>query len=708
MKINKFILIFLIITLVIQFIDSASPPPTTPTKSTKPKSTIKPTLSPLVDNSGSNSNSNSIDSDSLEPDTPLSKSKNSTTVLCPKEFKETSFVSQSKYFTIVENAPSYSPYRLCGLTKDAVSFSSNDEMVLTLDNDECPEKCHRKDYSCAQVVSSYQLKYGTFTCVMKASDVAGVISSCFVSNSAKVGMLNEIYFRIPGGKSLIQYGFTSTGVPSGYFKQKQTTFDPLDYNNFTIVLTNRSVSWYANGNKLDEYAGRWDNNPAIPRPPLKFFASIYNDEFKDYVVPAKNLPTSMFISELSYTPGLCPKVEINNSGYSWESTSPLWYFHKNCTYDRVEWIYNDTLDENWQDKSLSMRDFAQDQLIKSGQAAIRFDLTEETTVYFYTNKSWSVNKHNYLSFWINAGETLNPQMIIAMTGVYKGNDNTIVGTFNLGDYIRGGLEKNTWYKVILPLNTMKLIYPEVTHFSGFVFKQAYKQYLGQVFVDDIYFSNGTNCIDEDTSVTYYEKGSLENGATKAGSYGSVDFNSTNELFKSGTNVFKTIEWRIARNNKLIVSFENGTLSTSDYDAILLKILYIPKGSNPYLPDETNYNPNGEKRQTPLEPKAMIAVQVASTPYMGIGLSEYVGGEFPTDTWTTLVIPFFDLSCGAGEGINALQLTSDQDGAGSTIFIAKIQAVKYADPPVLDSFAIKTSQANMLLVILSTLLLLFIL
>ncbi|KYR01595.1 hypothetical protein DLAC_11483 [Tieghemostelium lacteum] len=601
----------------------------------------------------------------------------------------------SNQFSPAESTTLYSPYQ-CGLTDKAVNYTAEDEksaMRLTLDIDGCPQDCNQYDYSCAEVASLEQLSYGSYSCVMKTSSIPGVISSCYASNNGKGEAYADIYFKVPGNASKIIIGCNSAGIK---FEKTITNafFSQTDFNTFTFNFTNKRITWNVGGNLLAEKTSDWSGDKSIPKPPLKLFAAIYNDVNKS--IKNSSLPTSLFIDSMSYDPVPCTNdtsSEDSTDEWHWEAGSPLWYFTSNCTLWRPEWVYNESFVEPWEDSSYSFRKIEDYTLPKRGQVSISFDLKENTGIFFQSTEPFPVHRHKYLTFWINGGVLGNQQMIIYFIGLNR----TKVASLNLGDYVRGGLKPYRWYKVILPLKGLQINPPETKYLTGFLFSEAYKQYMGQMFVDDIFFSNGSICLNREKSIAYFKDGQLVGGGAGNYSTGSVDFKSRGQLYRKNP----TIEWRVMSSNKMVMSFENGTISTTDYDAFLISLYYIPDNQfqwNGEASDEPHTSP-------PREINAKVQVQVNMNYYQGVGLSEYVGGEFPTKRWVDLTIPFYDLSCGDAEEIQAIQIISEEGQYQGVVYIGRIEAVKFADPPKeAESFASKT-QISSIFIILSLLLLL---
>ncbi|KYR01593.1 hypothetical protein DLAC_01594 [Tieghemostelium lacteum] len=631
------------------------PTPTPHSSSTnKPTSTPKPPQQQQQqqDSVESSSNSEILKENTSIPKSTISPTSSSNTKCYRSYRQEMKNDTETMVFKSLDDTYGY---RKCMLSEDLVKFGE-DTLSLSIDHTGCPGNCNSLDYSCSQIQSTMESSYGTYSCLIKHSNLSAVVTSCFVKNQH-----SEIFFRIFGSK--VQYGYdkiTKThGLPNNY-----------EFNNYTIILTNHSIEYIVNSQKVDEVTMN-----SVPKPPYHFNSAIFNDETAR--VDPNKLPVQSEVKAMSYQTSTHCK-EGQGPLFDWDPKSPLWYFMSNCTYTRIQWIYNDTLSTDWTDKSLSMRQMDAEELVKNGLTSIRFDLAGDTTIFFQSTVGWSVKQHKYLTFWFNAGDTPHCDMLISVTGLVNGNNNTVVGSFSLNDYIGGGVRMNRWYKVILPLHKMKLLVKDVEYLTGFVFKNIYSTYLGQVYIDDIYLSNGTNCVDETQSIMYYQKGKLVNGANSNYSIGSVDIQSTGERIQVADKQFKTIEWRVSEANKLVISFENGTINTNQHEAIRVSVLFQPSREPSYYPEDA---------LSPYEPKSLLAVQIDQQPYLAIGLSEYVGGKFPNGTWLDLTIPFSDLSCGDGQEINAIQFYSEIQQYTGVFYFGRIEAVKYADPPKETSFSI---------------------
>ncbi|KYR01592.1 hypothetical protein DLAC_01593 [Tieghemostelium lacteum] len=595
---------------------------------------------------------------------------------CPSSFNLTMTGSNSA-FGAIPRSLLYTPY-LCGLNiNNSLSYfveGGKAVMKLLLDRQGCPNNCNNYDYRCAEASTSNDLGYGAYTFTVKPSQTPGVITSCYASNNLPGRLLSEVYFRFNSNSSMIYFGCYSERYQ--YQNQTSISFDANKFLTLTFNLTEFKISWYINGVLLGQYKQDWEQDSILPSPPLRMYTSIYNDPTLDHAISNKQLPAIAYIHSISYAAAPCTNktIQPTQEPYHW-TPNPLLFNKDRCTYSRPEFVFNDSFVKPWEDKSQTLIRITPEAR-KNGENGLAFDIKERTMIYFHSRKQFTIWKHKYLVFWINGGKIGGQQIVINMIGLNR----TIVGNINLGNYIRGGIKKDEWKRVVLPLRSIS--YKTGTKYLvGFSFAETYSAYLGMVYVDDVHFSNGTVCLNREKSISYYESGRLKNGANGNYSTG-VDFKSKQELYRSSSNSrSNTILWYVKKPNNMIMSFENGTLSTTEYDGLLISVMYIPNVEYQF--------PNGEAsddmHQTEqVEPRMLLNVQVNQIDYLPITLSNFLGGEFPNNKWVDLVIPWFDLSVNNNEEINAIILSTDNDQYQGKLHIGRINAIKFADRPLKKS------------------------
>eukprot|EP01132_Coremiostelium_polycephalum_P009022 gene9022-11050_t len=587
---------------------------------------------------------------------------------CPTPFFDDMEGPSPNMGTLVSN-DYYHPYS-CGLSSDLATFTSDEgRSVLKFEvtNSGCPTSCFGNPYGCAESSSTEKLTYGTYRCGLKASPIKGTISSCYLGNGGKGELYSDIYIRVVGGnESYVKVGFSSYGEK--YDKSIKVTNNLFDYTNYTINYTDTFIGWYINKVLLHSVKVQWAGQNLIPEPPLKFFVSVYTGDLKKVPLPANDsISTFGYVDFVAYDPVPCSNLSSSDSNeqWHWAPGSPMRYFTTNCTNYRPQFIFNDTLQGFWKDDGWSFRNFESTNPKRRGEAAISFDLKENTGVYLYYNKTFGVKQHKFLSFWMNGGEMGSQQMIIWMT-----SNRTRVGSANLGDYVRGGISPNRWYKVIIPLRNIQINPPETKVLDGILFTEAYEKYMGIVTLDDVLLSNGSVCMTDLEFI--YTKGKLQDGYAKNYSIGSVDFQSKGLLFRD----HETIEWRVMSSNSMKIAMMNGTIATDEWDGIVIALYYNP--------DSAYQFPNGEAEDDPhvappRQIRADLQVTVQGTPLPPLGLAEYVGGEFPARQWVELSIPFYDLSCWQGSAIDGIEFKSDLSEYQGVLYIGRIAKAKFVPP-----------------------------
>ncbi|EGC33892.1 hypothetical protein DICPUDRAFT_48687 [Dictyostelium purpureum] len=572
---------------------------------------------------------------------------------------------------------SNNPYS-CTLLSENVQYTNAGTkkiMKLTLDNEGCPSKCLNNSYTCAEVESTQKLSYGTYTFNLVPSPATNSITKAYIASGGK-GQYSDVFFKINGNSTSITYGYTYFGVLV-QFTDSLPGADFTLFHNYTFIYTSTGISWYFDKlllkNKIE--STYFSSGAKIPVPPMNYYVSLTNNQEKS--ISATKLPTHAQLSLFNYISAPCinGSSESDSELFTQWNTSPIGYFISNCTSYRPIDIYNDTLQGNWLDKSNTMVRDPSTQFARIG-TSIGFALNRGNDYFrLRTNETFPVRRHKYLSFWLNGGNSGKQSLVLYLT-----YNSLRVGIANIGDYLLGGIEAGVWYKVIIPLFQIPINPSNVTKIDGFMIQGTNSEFMDMVYLDDIQFSNGTVCMDlkNETNISYFDKGEFLGGANNTYSSGNINFKSKASLYRGYT----TIEFQVSSFNNLMISLENGTLNTNLYDGFVFD-LYFEPDPNYQFPglENTESNEDVLRNVPPKQLNAAICLGEetiqAQLPCMGI--TQYVGGEFPANRWIELSIPFFDLFAFKNALITSIQFKTNIPEHQGSLYIGRIMAAHFVPP-----------------------------
>ncbi|KAN0050440.1 hypothetical protein ACTA71_003564 [Dictyostelium dimigraforme] len=674
-------------TLPLDSLDSFSfsgdekPKTTTTTTTTTTSQSKKPTTPPKKSSSDdeiSESITTEEISDGVDP--LLSSSSSSLTtsgkVTCSEDVADT--MSTDGNFIGSISSIANNPYS-CTLLSENIQYTQSgtkNVMRLTLDNKGCPSKCLNNSYTCAEVESTQKLSYGTYTFNLVPSPATNSITKAYIASGGK-GQYSDIFFKINGNSTNLYYGYTYFGVLV-QFTEPLPGADFTLFHNYTFIYTSTGISWYFDKlllkNKIDAtYAS---SGARIPVPPMNYYVSLTNNQEKS--ISSTKLPTFAELSLFNYISAPClngSSEDTNSELYTNWKTSPIGYFTSNCTSYRPIDIYNDTFQGNWKDKSNTLVINPSSQFVRTGNS-IGFALNRGSDYFrLHVNETIPIKRHKYLSFWLNGGNSGKQSLVLYLT-----YNSLRVGIANIGDYLLGGIEPGVWYKVIIPLFQIPINPSNITKIDGFMIQGTNSLFMDMVYLDDIQFSNGSVCMDlkNKTNINYYDKGQFDGGANNTYSSGNINFKSRANFYRG----YPTIEYQVSSFNNLMISLENGTLDTNLYDGIVFDIYFEPD-PNYQFPGLENTESNEDilRNIPPKQLNAAICLGEetinAQLPCMGI--TQYVGGEFPANRWIELQIPFSDLFAFKNAMITSISFKTNIPEHQGSLYIGKIMAAHFVPP-----------------------------
>ncbi|KAK5582486.1 hypothetical protein RB653_004071 [Dictyostelium firmibasis] len=612
-----------------------------------------------------------------------------------------------------ESTPSVDPYT-CALT--VPTKNSLKDALLSIDKCE-EELCNKHKISCTEIEltnGEEGFNYGTFSVMLKPGNVPNTITK--VSLVQKEGsngqMVSDVYIAIYGNQTEIRYGYHYDGYENANTKFKSSRVSSQlfqSFTNVTIKFTKEHLSFYAAGQTIGHIASMW-NKEKVASPPVYFRVTyLQNSEVGSNAIKASLLPASAYVKDFNFVAGPC--TDSDEELTNWGSPKAyLDYYTSNCTLFRPHFIFNNTMDPDWELKAIGDPRMQSLQFPHIGDN-IEFGFNSgKNTLRFVTTKPFPIYRHKYFIFWINGGDRGGQNLWIAAT-----HKNHIVAKLNVNDYVIGGIQKNQWYKVIIGMNkfqTQTSSPKKKVFIDGIMFQPTYDGFMDMTYFDDIMFSNGSICMEAGNSLSIYGKGNFSEGMEYDKSIGNYDTKSTVNQYKKKN----TIEYQIVKKTVLQVNFMNGSISITDYDGLQFTVQYIP--NNGYISGGTaNDNQKVENVVNSLRLQLCLMQEDGIATYPCLSLSSYVGGRFPANRWFTLNIPWNDLSVdfeGATFGGFLIKSPDDMDPDiyQGKLYISQIAATHYKPPPVEHllegSFSFKLSwNFNLtLLSIISIVLLLF--
>eukprot|EP01133_Synstelium_polycarpum_P003687 gene3687-4245_t len=626
---------------------------------------------------------------------------------CPQTFS-TDMSSSGDLQPMKDNALVAAKYQNCILNPDQMSYGggvsgnggseeaapSPNSLSMSVDScigdiAVCPKK-----YQCSEVQVATKYGFANFTCTLKASTVKGVISKCYAWDGNPKAQ-NMAYIIIDGSNVTfpLSYGVWARGDNVVY---ERTPMLPglnvgTTYNTFTIVWTSTKIDFLVNNVSFVDKRNYPIANNMPMTTQLVYYVSTYVGSTKSLVVD--DLPTTSTVKSITVEPDTewC-NITSSAEEWRWRQSSPLAYFTTNCTDWRPEWIFNDSMGDGWIDESTSFHSNKSTEMVRRGTKSFTFDVRENTRIWFRAKKPFPRNHYKFLSFWINGRSFGNQQLEVWVT-----SNRTKIGSVNLNDYIKGGMEINTWYKVVIPIKKFQINPPTIKTLDGFFINEVVHAYSGSVAIDDVQVNNGSVCMEDLSPV--YAKGKLA-GEMENYSVGSVDLVNRDILFRGNP----TISWIVHPESRVNFGFKNGTVDTKEYQGLVLTTYFKPNPHYQYpnLVDSPDVNiPQSPPRQV----KAYMYLTADNgTRLPTLGFAEYVGGEFPASQWIELLIPWDDLGVWEGANIDGVKFQSDINEFQGTFYIGRIERAKWVAPHSDDSgsFASRSSSYSIVLTVLAIL------
>lgn len=144
--------------------------------------------------------------------------------------------------------------------------------------------------------------------------------------------------------------------------------------------------------------------------------------------------------------------------------------------DRV--IYDDQLQNGFQDWSWAVRDLAHSSVVHAGTMAVAWEPDGWAGVYFHVASGLSTDDYEAFDFWIHGGAAGGQVLTVAL---YTGT--SLAGSAPLADYLPGGsLPGETWVQVRVPFADLGLAAGVM---NGFCLQDASGDDQATVYVDDI-------------------------------------------------------------------------------------------------------------------------------------------------------------------------------------------------------------------------------
>ncbi|EAL67596.1 hypothetical protein DDB_G0279643 [Dictyostelium discoideum AX4] len=564
-----------------------------------------------------------------------------------------------------------------------------------------PINCLDHKISCAEVEHSDKMTYGVYSVVMAAAPASNTVTKIYASTGGK-GQYSDIYFKVEGNTTVLKYGYTSYGKVTE-FKNTISGSSFSIANNYTFYYSQDTLIWYFNTRQQGEintkYAG-----PKSPPPPLRFRISLTNNENKQ--IKDASLPTVASVKTFTYTSVKCPSDSESEEENNWGPQKASYkYFSSNCTTYRPYWIFNDTLNEElgWTTELSNGTLRIQNTYFQRIGDNIAFGFNEYAKNLRFSNRiAFPIKRHKYLMFWMNGGYKGSQSLAIYLT--YKKSK---IGSVNLGDFIIGGIQKEHWYKVIIPMKSFQITPPTITLMDGFMIQPTYDGYMDMAYFDDVMFSNGSICMEPLGQMDVFKNGKLENGDPTQ-SVANVNFDSVAMKYKGKA----TIEYQIENVNRLQLNFMNGSIGIDEYDGMIFNMFYYPDNAYIYQGQE-DLEASQHTYQRPLDCKICLLNEAGTGEFPCLSLSEYVGGIFPSNKWIQLSIPWNDLAVDFyGAHVGGVIIKTDLGGIHQgTLYISQISAAKYKPPHVDDdssnSFKLLPTTTNLISILLISFYFLFI-
>ncbi|KAN0050048.1 hypothetical protein ACTA71_003148 [Dictyostelium dimigraforme] len=608
--------------------------------------------------------------------------------LCGTDIEED--LSEGSNFNAATSTAQDDPYQ-CYLSPKNVEYGK--AMTLTLESKSCgggggesedelpasgksvvsagSASCLDHKISCAEVEHSDKMTYGVYSVIMAAAPASNTVTKIYASTGGK-GQYSDIYFKVEGNTTVLKYGYTSYGKVTE-FKNTISGSSFSIANNYTFYYSQDSLIWYFNTRQQGEintkYAG-----PKSPPPPLRFRISLTNNENK----PIKDslLPTVANVKTFTYTSVKCPSDSESSDENNWGPQKASYkYFSSNCTTYRPYWLFNDTLNEEdgWTTQLSNGTLRVQNTYFQRIGDNIAFGFNEYAKNLRFSNRiAFPIKRHKYLMFWMNGGFKGGQSLAIYLT--YKKSK---IGSVNLGDFVIGGIQKEHWYKVIIPMKSFQITPPTITLMDGFMIQPTYDGYMDMAYFDDVMFSNGSICMEPLGQMDVFKNGLLENGDPTQ-SIANVNFDSVAMKYKGKA----TIEYQIENVNRLQLNFMNGSVGIDEYDGMIFNLFYYPDNAYIYQGQE-DLEASQHTYQRPLDCKICLLNEAGTGEFPCLSLSEYVGGIFPSNKWIQLSIPWNDLAVDFyGARIGGVVIKTDLGGIHQgTLYISQISAAKYKPPHV---------------------------
>eukprot|EP01133_Synstelium_polycarpum_P017473 gene17473-20848_t len=630
---------------------------------------------------------------------------------CPPAFLSdmTGLDSENSLQPMKDNALIAPKYQTCILNPDQMAYIGgggggdiDDESIntgggsLSLGVDSCDpttNTCGNKKFLCSEAQVATRYGFSNFTCTLKASTVKGVISKCYAWDG-NLKISNMAYIIIDGANLTypLSYGVWSRG--ENVVNERTPMLPGLNvgttFNTYTIVWASNKIDFLVNNvSFVDKRQYPISNNMPITTT-LVYYVSNFVGNTKSLV--GDDLPTTSTVKAIIVEPDQewC-NVSSSAEEWRWRQSSPLAYFTSNCTNWRPEWIFNDSMGPGWVDESTSFHSNHSTETVRRGTNSFTFDVREQTRIWFRSKKPFLRNHYKFLSFWINGKSFGNQQLEVWVT-----SNRTKVGSVNLNDYIKGGMEINTWYKVVIPIKKFQVNPPTLKTFDGFYINEVVHAYSGSVALDDIQVNNGSVCMEDLSAV--YAKGKLA-AEMENYSIGSIDLLNKDLLFRGNP----TISWVVHPESRVNFGFKNGTVDTTEFQGIVLTLFFKPNPHYQY-PNLVDTPDNSIPQAPPRQVKAYMYLTANNgTQLPSLGLAEYVGGEFPASQWIELLIPWDDLGVWEGAEVDGIKFQSDINEYQGTFHIGRIERAKWV-PAHADeedsSFASRSSTVSMVVLVFS--------
>jgi len=164
----------------------------------------------------------------------------------------------------------------CGWRDDHANISGS-KLILTLDDNPCPEGCSGQPYASGEYRTNGFYGYGTYTLVMKAAKSPGIVSSFFIYTDSRDdnNPHDEIDIEILGKDTTkMQTNYYAGDEEVGHETMIDLDFDASKaLHTYTIVWMPEAIEWYVDGDLKHTEDG---SRGALPTTPGRIMMNLWS------------------------------------------------------------------------------------------------------------------------------------------------------------------------------------------------------------------------------------------------------------------------------------------------------------------------------------------------------------------------------------------------------------------------------------------------